>query len=688
MLFRRVRNDLFCVVVACSILTSGWCWAGQGENNATLLQEMVVTATKFPTPQERVPGRIDVITAQEIEHMPYERVDELLESVSGVQTDRTGGIFELSPRVTMRGLGGNVPGRTLVLIDGQPASIGDSGNMRWNRVNLADIERIEIFKGPGSSIYGSNAMGGVINIITKRPESEFSGEISGGYGSFNTVDGSARIGGRQSMDQGLYAQLAASGLDSDGYTSLTKNSKDYPNRIDRFVEEFTVNTKLGYALDERNSLELTHSYFDDRRGEGYKYNLSEGSHRDFDTNSWHLLHKGGHHDWHWNVNGFYQKEEYFWHRDFANPASLYTVNSDREDYGTTLSLARDFGDYNTLTFGADARFSAVDATDDYDNSNDYADNQGDLDQYAVYVQDELRLLNERLILMAGLRYDTARFHDGAYDSNIPPFDALSTEMDDNSWDALSPKLSARYRYSQDLSLYASYSRGFRAPILDALCRYGIFHGRFYDANPDLENETLDSFEIGADAVLAENLDLGLSSYYSRGRDFIYSVDTGQTRFLWGKDRAVYLMDNVTEVQVLGLEADLTYDFRNDLQFFSNYTYNESTIEEFNERPDLEGKRLEYVPKHSFSAGVTFLHPWLNCRLVWNYVGEQYADDVNTETLDAYDTVDLKLWRDLDFLVPGLSANLNIQNLLDEEYLRSEDAKDPGIFVVGRLEYTW
>lgn len=656
--------------------------------NHLVLPEMVVTGTKFPTEIERVPGRIDVLDAQEIEDMPYERVDELLQQLSGLQTSRTDGIFELSPQVTMRGLGGNVPARTLVLIDGMPASVGDTGNFRWNRVNQANIERIEVFKGPGSSIYGSNAMGGVINIITKKPDEPVVADVSAGYGSFDTKQGSTRVGFRKGEAQGFFGQISATGLDSEGHTSLTPESRDYEARRDRFVEEYTVDTTLGYDFDPYNTLQLSYSYFDDRRGEGYKYNIKDGAHREFDTNNVRLAYNGELAGWQMQVNGFYQKEDYFWHRDFADPDSVYTVNSDREDYGTNISVSTDVGEISTVTFGGDFRISSVDAIDDEDSSDSYWKNKGKQDQYALYLQDELRLLDGRLILVGGLRYDYAEFHDGSYESNVPPYDQLSTDHDQNTWDALSPKISARYNFSPEASIFASYSRGFRAPILDSLCRYGIFHGRFYDANPELENETLDSFEVGADISIKKDFDVSLSTYYSRGEDFIYAVDTGETRFLWGRDRNVYLWDNVTEVQILGLEADLTYRLTENMQFFANYTYNRSTIEEFNERPELEGKRLEYVPEHSANAGAKIMSPWLNAQVVLNHVGSQYINDINTEKMSSYETVDVKLWRTLDFLSPKLSASLTIENLFDKKHLRSEDEESPGIFVVGELSYAF
>ncbi|MEX1299502.1 MAG: hypothetical protein AB1Z81_10890, partial [Desulfotignum sp.] len=99
-------------------------------------------------------------------------------------------------------------------------------------------------------------------------------------------------------------------------------------------------------------------------------------------------------------------------------------------------------------------------------------------------------------------------------------------------------------------------------------------------------------------------------------------------------------------------------------------------------------RLEYVPEHSFSAGVDVFTSIVNARVVVNHIGSQYSNDMNTEEIDGYETVDIKLWRNLDFLLPGLSTSLAVQNLFDETYLRSEDEKSPGMFTVGEISYEW
>lgn len=88
--------------------------------------------------------------------------------------------------VSIRGLAGDEQGRTLVLFDGIPINTSDEGSVNWNSIHIDNVQRIEVFKGPGSSLYGNSAMGGVINIISKRPVSPFSLNTSGSYGSLNT----------------------------------------------------------------------------------------------------------------------------------------------------------------------------------------------------------------------------------------------------------------------------------------------------------------------------------------------------------------------------------------------------------------------------------------------------------------------------------------------------------------------
>ena len=130
------------------------------------LEEVVVTGTKTTRNFREVPGKTEVINSKTIEVSAAQQVDDILRFTPGINVNRTVGIYSQRPMVTLRGLSGDEQSRTLVLINGVPINTTDEGGVNWNRINQYDVDRIEIFKGPGSSLYGNNAMGGIINIIT------------------------------------------------------------------------------------------------------------------------------------------------------------------------------------------------------------------------------------------------------------------------------------------------------------------------------------------------------------------------------------------------------------------------------------------------------------------------------------------------------------------------------------------
>ena len=118
-----------------------------------------------------------------LRNSPAQSVDDILSMLSGVNTTRSDGISNMHTNVSIRGLAGDEQGRTLVLFDGIPINTSDEGSVNWNSIHIDNVQRIEVFKGPGSSLYGNSAMGGVINIISKRPVSPFSLNTSGSYGA-------------------------------------------------------------------------------------------------------------------------------------------------------------------------------------------------------------------------------------------------------------------------------------------------------------------------------------------------------------------------------------------------------------------------------------------------------------------------------------------------------------------------
>ena len=151
-----------------------------GEELQTLAP-VVVSATRTERSVEDLPVSATVLTREEIINSPARSIDDLLRDVAGIQLplDSSGDLFPLQPSIAIRGIGvGDTATRVLVLVDGIPINGGFFGNVLWNRVPKDNVERIEVVRGASSSLYGSYAMGGVVNIVTRVPAQRRAGSSS------------------------------------------------------------------------------------------------------------------------------------------------------------------------------------------------------------------------------------------------------------------------------------------------------------------------------------------------------------------------------------------------------------------------------------------------------------------------------------------------------------------------------
>ncbi len=652
------------------------------EEKAVELKEVVVTATRTEKPMEDVPGRVEVLTSEDVQNFAISgmKVDEVLNLLSGINVIRPQGVMTLVPTTTLRGLS-NEQARTLVLLDGVPINKADTGNVNFNRINLHEIERIEIFKGPASSLYGNNAMGGVINIITKRPEKKFEGKILASYGTYNTYALDLFLSGRLKEGESTpYFRLSSHYLDTDGYVSLPKERRT-PFTVKRFNQEGMFNLLLGYEFKRDNFVDFKIEYFDNKIGEGTKIYAEDGVHREFDTWAYSLRYYGNSGHKKWQIKTFWSNENYKRVSESlrAGKYTRFDVDSDRTDMGIDGMFSFNLVENQLVTIGADVREGRVDAWDIYKTSPDRAHNEGKLRIYGIWVQDELLLKEGKVSVLGGIRYDYAKFFDGSFYSTIKPFNKLSGEVEENSWEAISPRLSIRYKWTSHFSTYASYGRGFRASILDDLCRSGIMWGLYKVANPNLKPEKIDTFELGFDLVGKERFKISSSFYYSIGKDFLYYVPTGEQL----DGRPLYRRENIDRVISYGAEFDLRYLLQKGLMAFVNYTYSKGYIDKFEQRPDIEGQTLTRNPKHMLKGGLTWLNPYINISLTANYKSSQlvYTNEIRQTTarLKAYTIADLKIWKEFK---KGLQTSFSVQNIFDERYTESREEKSPGrIFMI-------
>ncbi|MGH8453161.1 MAG: TonB-dependent receptor [Nevskiales bacterium] len=220
----------------------------QTPEEPTVLPEMVVTATRSEQPQNRLPAGVTVITQAEIERSGAKHIVEVLRNRSGVQITDTFGDGSRT-LVGIRGFGENAHSNTLILVDGRRLSNPDIASSDLNSIALKDVERIEIIEGSAGTLYGDQAVGGVINIITRRPD-KFSATVDAGIGGYSakTLRGHAS----DRLPSGLSYRVSAEVRQSDNYRD--HNALDYKNLLARtdyalgaggvFLELATVDEEL------------------------------------------------------------------------------------------------------------------------------------------------------------------------------------------------------------------------------------------------------------------------------------------------------------------------------------------------------------------------------------------------------------------------------------------------------------
>ncbi len=661
------------------------------------LDEVVVSATRSENRISEIPGRVNLISPERLTLTVAQTTDEYLALIPGVQVSRSFGLFSHKSSVTMRGLSGNEQARTLVLIDGIPVNKADGGSVNWNLVSTGDIERVEVVKGPGSALYGGNAMGGIINIVNRHPQKNLEGSVNLDIGTYFTRGIKAKMAGKLGDSQEKYFYWAASGIYhlSDGYITQPAPEKYSDYVVKSNFNEKALSLKTGFENGEKVMAEIDFTYYDDTRGTGEQYIQPEGNTTDHDTYQIRSTVKGEIGKLGWNASLFYLEEHYKrvseWQKD---DYTWYDVLSIRSDYGLMSSVNYSLGS-SSLIAGFDIRNGAVDASDIYYTSTDKVDNRGKMNFYGIYLQDQISAMRGKMKILAGVRYDFARFYEGAFIINSPSAETVFLDkyqfsnLNDEQWGAFSPRLSVQYKPNEAFRIYSSYSRGFRPSVLDDLCRTGRVKGGMKVANPILKPEYLDNFELGGDYKMVDWLKLSASVYYSLGRDFLYYVSTGETIDMGFGERPIMIRSNISNVRIYGVEFEFSATPLRYLNLFGSYAFTTPKITGYeplatNDPTNLEGKYLTDVPRHSFSVGALFQSDILNMGLTCKYIGKMFINDQNiyddivlSDQYPAAFTVDIRLAKEF---AKHYSVSLSIQNVFDEKIYDSKNLVGPGRFI--------
>lgn len=660
------------------------------------LPEVFITATRTSRTIEEIPARLASVKQAVILEQPILTTDASLSIIPGMNIDRPQGIFSKNASITMRGLNGSP--RVLVLVDGVPISKTDGGGVNWNRFVPDNIDRIEVMKGPVSTVYGGNAMAGVINVITVEPKAKLEGTVKAFYGSCNTFGGFLQIGGRvKPTGNSFYYGLNGFYRQGDGYIIVPEATRDSLDVL-TYLQEYSVGGKVGYRYGSGSFTEIEYDYYNDDRGDGTQIYEPKGGYNRYPTNYLRITSNNNFGRFNWIIRGFYQNEHYLRQSETMSEKkgkkyTLYQTDATRVDQGIWTNLTYHLTPTMEITGGVDIKQGSVDGSDIYYTSTDVMRNQGKMNFLALFAEYEWQPFNKKLTLLTGLRYDVARFYDGAFTITDPTtltefMTTYPTSFDDVTWHAWSPKLGLKYKLNQKLDLYASYAHGFRPAMLDDMCRNGNVSKGFKLANPQLKPENVDNFEVGGNWQPFSSVRIEPSIYYTIGSNFQYFVGNGDSVVTGGDNlKPVIQRQNVSQVTVKGAEITCTWQVVKQLSVSANYAFNDSRITAFDtvgkQAKDLTGKYLVEVPRNQAYTGIYYNSRILQASLVYNYKGPVWNDDENTLQTAGYGIFDVKVGK---LFFQTLNINFIIQDIFNTQYLDSKGNFSPGRFFILNVSY--
>ncbi len=623
---------------------------------------------------------VSVLTHEEIMDSPYERIEDILRSVPGMFNFRhyalqTNGI---AGPLKLRGVGSN---RVLILIDGVPQN--DNFNnaiswVAWGHLHKEMIERIEVVRGPSSAVYGSEALGGVVHIITRRAPAPRRTRVSAQAGTASTYRGNVSHGQRFNG----FGLLAAAGYEqSDGFF-LNTEPEDFEIKRNRDVKRAFLKGELD--LPNQGRVSISALYYDHFTGKGRPFFSDELTLQQYWLDYRQRL---GIVDI--RALAFYNDADKLAFQDSARDdfsSLLRTEDLPTTTRGVDLQGSLEIGGQGQLTTGGVLKQTDWQFIETYVDSPRRGGASGEQDAYALFANLHWRSGRGRVVVDAGVRYDEVETSNGsnfdtAASAGRPPFDNL---FDDETVSAFSPKLGAVFNLNAQTSIRANISRGFRAPNLFELFKVQVRRGgtSFREANPELDPEKITTFDLGLNRSFNQDLWWRLTGYYSRAKDYIGSRVIGTAPFSSGRIRVDSQLDNISEVDIYGLEAEFAWRLGPALTLQGNYSFNVSEIQRDLNDATLEGNFLPQDPRHNANLIARYRNPAIvNLALFANYSGRIYFDEENTLPTSSYFIVSASASREL---LPGLELSANLENILDRRYPMFRSRTGPDTIAPGRI----
>jgi len=596
--------------------------------NAAQNDQTIFISAKAPIAAQEFSGAVSVVSAQEIKASGARSVEEALSNLPGISVGTGGGTA--GSEIRIRGMAAEY---SLILIDGKRVAnaernISGSPSNRTNWVAIANIDRIEVIRGAASSLYGADALSGVINIITKKPQDQWQSSMTvsakniigdGGSGKGINFATRGKIGERFDLSLNLDRQLNDAIISAD-------NTSAHP---DSAVSNAQL--KLGMQINEEDRVEL--SYINGREeSSSQSVGRSGLSIDELDQNK--IL---------------FGLDYIFNIADFNSSLSVSNASNDIDDSGTdwfikdknaSWSVDGALTENQYLSAGVDYREETVERP-----NRDFEDT---FKSGSIYAQDALDI-NDNNTLTLGFSYEDHNKYGGA----------------------LSPKIYWNTEINDQWSVKVGYAEGRMSPaIREGSSNYVISGGpgRVYMGNDDLQPEESQTAEIGFDYI-GNTLSAGVSVFASDIENMITTADGG----IDSSANQINLYSNVNEAEIRGLEGSVSWQIKTGRTLAFNYTYTDAVNRDGGAN---DGNQIIDRPKHianlNYSQKLHAIDATVSASL--QAVSAQYTDAANDTKISGYGIVNLGL-------VKGLSDNIelsaNIINVNDKKVFDGSDAIHAG-----------
>lgn len=610
--------------------------------------EYVVIASRFEELKANVANSVTVITSDEIEQSPAQDLGELLAEKSLGHVQKYSG---LNTTVAIRGFssdshGNDLRGQVLVLLDGRRVATGNLAKLL-----TSNVERIEVIKGPGAVQYGSAAIGGVVNVITKQGKGKTSFFVGQEMGSNEFTQTETGISGKSgSIDYSASYSMADRGDYETGAGDTYENTA--------YDDDIRANFNIGYEFAPDQRLGVIYNYMAvDRVGSsGYFYandldDYKESLNRSLDVNyngrnsSGSLV---------WMMRYFTGKD-----KDLTMDPAASNPDPGR-DNGSAFEKITDQDGIQGLVSLQQKQWSISSGVDwlDYELAqNEYSPLFAEYENIGYFLLAKGRLLDNRLILTGGLRYD-----DYKLTSRKDEFTSESSQ----DTDSVAKSLGVVYRLSDNIRFRSSYGEGYRVPDARELAADYTVGSKTYTGNPDLESEESRTYDLGVE-LHYNTFSSSLSFFSTRYRNYI--EDVGSTSVTW---------ENRDKATVNGFEGELSYMFPVTMlgwQLMMEPYVAGTVMTEYEKQYDdgSADQKLEDVPEWSMSTGLKMNdeHGFF-ARLNLACYGEEVTDFEGDEPVmkGAFYVANLSAAKKFtigDVNKRGITIKGAVENLFDRDY---------------------